>query len=212
MQGDRVFLKGSVYSGNHLQEPGTTQMIRPPKLPETIILNGGGGGGRNMWLSWVDSVLYSVAVSAAFYFYFCTILKSDRFCRPFCPRTWVSSKALFLKDGFFTLPAPATSSVSKFPGLTEVNFHFCKSQAATCFWEVNKPSEKCWWLVFHCFTNIFIQWHHSTLNKSLKRIKKQGKLWSGFYFFRGRGIGSCEPSIVFDSFKMLPQLKKIHIF
>lgn len=135
-----------------------------------------------MWLSWNDRVLIFCNIHSIFNF-FNTILKSDRFCRPFCPRTWASSKALILKHGLFTLPALATSSVSKFPVLTGVNFHFCKSQAATCFWEVNKPSEKCWWLVFHCFINIFIQWHHSTLNKSFKRIKKQRKLWSGFYFF-----------------------------
>lgn len=97
---------------------------------------------RNMWLSWTDRVLIFCNIRSIFHF-FNTILKSDRYCRPFCPRTWASSKALFLKHGLFTLLAPATSSVSKFPVLTGVNFHFCKSQAATCFWEVNKPSEKC---------------------------------------------------------------------
>lgn len=146
LQWDHIFLKGSVYSGNHLQAPSTRQAIRSPKTSRNN--QGKGWGGRNMWVDCpeeLDSVLL-IVLSVTFFKYiyiFKTLLKADRSYRPFCSKTWASSKALLLKLGLFTWPAPGTSSVSNFSGLSEVNFHFCKSQAATCFWEVNTPPEKC---------------------------------------------------------------------
>lgn len=203
MQPDHIFQKRSVNSGNPLQAPSPGQEIWPPKLSEQSRWRVGKNCGCPELI-----VFCSFAIPVAFlflFFYFSSNLKSDRFCRLFCPRSWAPSKALFLKHGLFTLPAPGTSSVSKFPVLTEVDFHFCKSQAATCFWEVNKPPEKCWWLVFHCFINIFIQWHHSILNKSLKRktIKKTMIIiiWILFIFVGGNKFIETrrDPSIVFDS-------------
>lgn len=108
MPRDHIFQKRSVYSGNHLQAPSSPKVLRPPKLPETIKWT---WGGRNLWLSWTDNVLLLCTFSSIFNF-FLTILKSDRLCRPFCPETWAPSKALFLKQDLFTLPAPGTSSVS----------------------------------------------------------------------------------------------------
>lgn len=157
MQPDHIFQKRSVNSGNPLQAPSPGQKIWPPKLSEQSRWRVGKNCGCPELI-----VFCSFAIPVAFlflFFYFSSNLKSDRFCRLFCPRSWAPSKALFLKHGLFTLPAPGTSSVSKFPVLTEVDFHFCKSQAATCFWEVNKPPEK--------WSTAFTQQHLFLLLQSL---------------------------------------------
>lgn len=80
MQGDPVFLKGPVYSGNHLQAPSTPHMIRPPQLPETILVK----GREEEACGCPELIVFcSFAISVAFWFFY-TIFIPDRFCRPFC--------------------------------------------------------------------------------------------------------------------------------
>lgn len=65
---------------------------------------GEGWGGRNMWLPWTAKCSAPLQYLQHFKFSCLTILKPDRFRRPFRPRTWAPSKALFLKQAFLHYP------------------------------------------------------------------------------------------------------------